>query len=411
MNPKIAIVFLPGFYGELHNFFLDYLQNREYGFRSYQEIHGQDSSIIRQIILDKSILDIYEFDYPKNLSSSEPFEWINLLASIRYFLYWLVPGREWIKIRLRNEKRNKPIGYWNSLRGYPLVLTASYVIFYFISAFYLLIILGNFLNNSSIPFSEFISNDIAVIVNGTVNFLCMGGSEEKIRTCTHVLAWVSIMIWILSVWFFSRIRIGLRLVAFIQGYLDNELLRVRTRSEILKILNSVTTKDYSEILIVAHSFGVLAGADAIGHLITSSHKSLKFVSLGNSLAFLSIKRYGLISDIVTQCAKNLIKINGFQCKCWIDYRANIDSLSTPIDKTLFKEANLWSSVGIEEKVIHQNLDFSGFWDSINDHFSILSGKYHLVYFQKGSCIARAKNIEADNKISVIESMLKDQLHL
>jgi hypothetical protein len=298
--------------------------------------------------------------------------------------------------------------------------------------------LANSFESSSIEFLKVISSYVTTHINAGVRtfagYFCSGNSQNEINICvannTLVLAWISVLMWILSAWFFIWIRFLLGKVKFAQNYLENEFLRIEIRNEILKVLNTVIN-DYTEVTIISHSFGVLVGADSIAHALTSSNKNIKFISLGNSLYFLAINKYNLIKSIVTKCIQKLREINDNDGQLWIDYRANFDSLSTQIDKNLFgdsdKDLNFWDSVVKEEQVMHKDFDFSSSWDSESDSilnsvkkrykisnflkrirncFKQYLGVYHLVYFQEDSYIKGS-----DENMSVIKNILKNQIQV
>lgn len=459
MNSKKAIVIIPGFRMSLYDFFLDSLQTKEeYGFKTYGEIENKDNldkdNLKITVNLEKSSLNIYEVNYFEGIPDVNLTEWINLLSSIHQFFYWLIPGYDWLtqfrcsyssdfrskkahsgsrkphkkrviphclekgKVNLTHKFRGiqcKLKIYIKSFNGYPLTLTLSYIVFYITSAIYLFLILADSFDNSSIDLLNAISKDITRSVDTFANHFCNGNSHNQNDTCAakHILAWISVLTWILSTWFFLRIRFLLGKLKFAQKYLEDEFLRIEIRNRVLKVINTAISQ-HTEVIIIAHSFGVLVGADSIGHAFSSSKRSIKFISLGNSLSVLSIKKYELVRDIVKQCIQRLREINSNEGHLWIDYRAEFDSLSSQIGPQILEDKDLWSSLD-KVKVEHKDFDFpnivnfytvSNLLKKISNCWKKYSGAYHLVYFQENSYINGG-----DKNTSVINDILKKQIQV
>lgn len=388
MVSKKAIILIPGFYSGLYDFVLDKLQKEENGFKSYEEIKTKDNSTIRQFNLEKCLVHIYELDYSEEIAGLYLNEWVNLLFSISLLFYWLKPDRIW----LANEKKLNFFSY-KTLAGGLLLPSLLFIYWYVFSLSFLLISIANILANSSVKLLLVISSDIKWFFNNI--FFC---TNDKISQ--HIFVWVLVFLWILSILFFPLITSGLEKAKFTKEYLESELLRIKIRNKVLKVLNAaIVNQDYTEVTIISHSFGVLIGADSIGHALSSSNKSIKFISLGNNLSFLSRNKYNLITGIIKKCISNLRESNKNKINIpyWIDYRSESDWLSTPIYDVL-NYCLLADMIGIiiqEKKVYSKKIEC----------LRKIIGSYHIVYFQNESYLREDQN----KNISAIERIVKNQI--
>ncbi|MCU0536794.1 MAG: hypothetical protein MUD14_23140 [Hydrococcus sp. Prado102] len=408
---KKAIILIPGFYRGLYNLVLDKLQKEENGFQSWEELKTKDDLAIGQIKLEQCLVDIYNLDYSEEISRISFNEWINLFSSIGLLFYWLNPDRTWLKSR----KKQNFLDY-KTLAWGLLVPSLIFIFWYGLTLSVLLVSLADTLNGSSINFLAVIAADIKCFFNSIF--------PREPNFWQHLLLAILVLFWIGSVLFFPAIAFGIEIAKFAKNYLESEDLRIKMRNRALKVLNAVVLDpDYTEAIVIAHSFGVLIGADAIGSALSSSHKSIKFISLGNNLAFLSRKKSKLITVTIQKCVDRLKKINNNQGKIpyWIDYWSEFDWLCTQIDKPL-KTAGLTDAIGTiirVEEVSHKKLELTEFdgsltykfrllrfllrqpskqalpiicWHWISNRINEILGKYHLIYFQDESYLKREDNI-------------------
>jgi hypothetical protein len=386
---KKAIILIPGFYRGLYNLILDKLQKEENGFQSYEELKTEDNSTIGQVKLEKCLLDIYNLDYSEEIPRISFNEWINLFSSISLLFYWLKPDVTWLKFR---KKRN--FLDYKTLAWGLLAPSLVFIVWYGLTLSVLLVSLADSLNDSSINFLAVISADLKCFFNTIF--------PHNPNFWQHLVLIILVLFWIVSVLFFPAIAFGLGIAKFAKEYLKSEDLRIKIRNKQLKVLNAVLLdRGYTEAIVIAHSFGVLIGADAIGSALSFSHKSIKFISLGNNLAFLSRKKSKLITGTIKKCVERLIKINKNQGKIpyWIDYWSEFDWLCTQIDEP-FKTAELTYAIGTivrVEEVSNKTLELTKF--DINK----LLGKYHLIYFQDESYL---KTEDKKKNSSVIKKILQ-----
>jgi SHS2 domain-containing protein len=422
---KKAIILIPGFYRGLYNLVLDKLQKEETGFKSWEELQTKDDLTSGQIKLEKCLVDIYNLDYSEEISRISFNEWINLFSSIGLLFYWLKPDATWLKSRKKQNFLNYKTLAWGLL-----VPSLVFICWYSLTLSVLLVSLADSLNDSSINFLAVIAADIKCFFNSIF--------PREPNYWQHLLLAILVLFWILSVLFFPAIAFGIEIAKFAKKYLESEDLRIKIRNRVLKVLNAVILdSDYTEAVVIAHSFGVLIGADAIGSALSSSDKSIKFISLGNNLAFLSRKKSKLITGTIQKCVGRLKKINKNQGETpyWIDYWAEFDWLCTRIDEP-FKTAELTDTIGTivrVEEVSHKTLELTKFdgslaykfhllrfllrqpskqalpiicWNWISNYINKLLGKYHLIYFQDESYLKRE---DKNKNSSVIERILKKQI--
>jgi hypothetical protein len=352
-----------------------------------EEIKKEDSSIIRQVNLDRYLVHIYELDYSEEIPSRHLNEWINLLFSIQSLFYWLIPDKTWGKY-----KKNQKFFSYKTLAWGLLFPSLLFIYWYSFTLSFLLISLANILDGSKILFLSVISADIKCFFDSI--FACV---PDKLQ---HLFVWISVLFWIVSVLCFPLITFSLEKAQFVKEYLESEFLRIKIRNKVLKVLNAaIVNQAYTEVTIISHSFGVLIGADSIGHALSSSNKSIKFISLGNSLSFLSRKKYKLTTGIIEKCIGNLKKLNKNQptIPYWIDYRAEFDWLSNQIE-------NLLNSPRLAEIV--DTIEVKEVYSKKIESLKKIGGLYHLVYFQDESYL---REEDKNKNISVIERILKEQI--
>lgn len=191
-------------------------------------------------------------------------------------------------------------------------------------------------------------------------------ASETLETTKIILSIILIVIWIVGIGFNSLFRRILELYDFTRNYCQDELLRIKIRQKILKTVNLIfldpTCKD---VVIITHSFGALLGAELLANIPVPPDKNIKFISLGNILAVVGIRYFFLIDKIIEKNQKY----------DWIDYYAWFDFVATKIPK--FKKKLIQKTVKYKSK----------------NWLSLITGKYHLVYFRQGAYVEKSDNKE------------------
>lgn len=140
---------------------------------------------------------------------------------------------------------------------------------------------------------------------------------------------------------------------FVTQYLSNDQagisLRTKTRNRVIPLLNNLLS-NYEKVTIVAYSFGVIISTDVLAdyHISNTQLISLRYITLGGTLNFLSYKSVHLHKEIQKCLDNNVIS-------SWIDYYSNQDwfgsktpvpqqktsikikSHKTPIDSSLLEK--------------------------------------------------------------------------
>ncbi|MEA5534018.1 hypothetical protein [Crocosphaera sp. XPORK-15E] len=364
---KKAVIFIPGFkYHGLSNFLLDKIQRKYKFFQAYREL-TQDNLQIKQVELTTCILDIYEVDWTEDIPKISSNNLQKLFLSIWLLGYWTFS-------RIWSTFRNSPL-----LVIYSLLSLIILIIWIIANTLLLIIILINFTGQTSVAFLSIISDNILDFIN-SLYLWCLKSTWINIQW----FAWGLVIAWLFSFSISEPINLGLELSHFTKEYLKSNPLRISVRNRVLSILNPIlSNQDYDEIIIIAHSFGVVIGAESLGHTLLSCPKPVKFISFGNNLVFLSKKESKLIENIVSKCLANLIELNStnqLDTHYWIDYWAEFDWFCTKIPLKLFKKSHL------SNDTIRTRFQRNKVFYRINNILNLFTGKYHLIYFEDESYV-------------------------
>ncbi len=108
---------------------------------------------------------------------------------------------------------------------------------------------------------------------------------------------------------------------YLSNLVDDNGLPTRKvmRGTLTDAVNALSSNGYDEIVLVAHSFGVLVALDAIAEGL---NRKVYFVSLGGFLAFLAAEN-DWVTQSITTCSQS-------DClSAWVDYYSNEDMFAAP----------------------------------------------------------------------------------
>ena len=408
-NNKIAIILIPGFrskhlFDEIWNN-LPKIEN----IKSFELFQSKDSHNIVTLKFpnNKQSLHIYEIDwdevtYNKNFDNQFYQLYLSFKVLFNLFINLLKTIRNLIYFSFKSERKR----YWST---FCQVCKAPMLPFLFcgipVLSIYLLLVnlvvfssiisklltdtidCKNISNVGSvgcniieapkyfITQANFILEQLSRCFSKLIVCILPMCDAEALEKTKIVLSTILIIIWIIGIGFNSLFSRLLELYEFTNNYCQDELLRIKIRQKILKTVNFVfLDPSYKDIVIITHSFGTLLGTELLANTPISSEKekNIKFISLGNILAVVGITYFSFINEIINK--------NNREYE-WTDYYACFDLVATKIPKSKRRVAQEIVKYKCEKKLL----------SLITGLLSLITGKYHLVYFMQRAYVEKSKN--------------------
>jgi len=144
----------------------------------------------------------------------------------------------------------------------------------------------------------------------------------------------------------------------------NSVLRDRIRRYLCCVIDKITAAGYSEIAVVAHSFGALLAIDSIPHRAKESTR-INLATLGASFGYILDLQSSQVEILIDHCRGSVGR--------WIDITSANDPVASGV-----------SAVRSDLNAIEQRVDLSStFWD-------YLSASIHSAYFANSDVRLKVK---------------------
>lgn len=310
---KEAMIFIPGLDSSERNFnlrrlaagFLNVPENARVEKVGESNVTGETGIQLRVMIDDKSekIVDLFEANWwDLTVLKNEENSLEKVKQGISLLFYWFFSH------------------VWRAIRKSPYMMLGIISSSFILALWYYGVLVLAFTAVGKNP--EIITSSINN--NWAPNLVDNIGKLGKMMGGWYIWAIASFLMGFLPV--NSLVRIS----RFTKRYLRNEFvedgigLRDKIRNRVKETINNIL-KDgsYDKVTVLAHSFGTVVAVDILADLHLDQNRTIKFVTIGSPLYFLSF-RSTWIKEEIKKCLANELIVS------WIDFYSDEDWLCSKI---------------------------------------------------------------------------------
>lgn len=272
-----AILLIPGFTSKQKNFIL-YQLGQEFeklGAESVKNLE-QNNFSGKQFKINNRLIDVYEAYWGDLIEDLTKMELTDRIPRGAYLLYyWLVSG------------------IYQAVQESILLVLSSTVLLLILVCWYFITIL--------LVFSQIVEKlDI-----------------EALKSFKSLVGWI----WLINTFLVGLLPVGTaaNLINFSERYFEDDFTKYKINERVSELLNLILEKNYSNVTVLAHSFGAIIGTNLLAKIPEKQH--ICYITLGSPLKFFSFKSSRIkhnLFELVDDCKGKIDK--------WIEYYSEQDPL-------------------------------------------------------------------------------------